>query len=67
MGCGTSTESGVHTENGSPQPSDYNIERASAVSRANIVVRVFVVAIFLLLLSYSLKLLNINIINSFDQ
>ncbi|XP_031623101.1 uncharacterized protein LOC116340645 [Contarinia nasturtii] len=34
MGCGSSNES-VHTENVSPQPSDYYTERASGVSRAN--------------------------------
>lgn len=36
MGCGTSSES-VNTGNVSPQPSDYYVERASGVSRANLV------------------------------
>lgn len=40
MGCGTSSES-VHTGNVSPQPSDYYIERASGVSRANMVISQF--------------------------
>lgn len=35
MGCGSSNES-VHTENVSPQPSEYYVERASELgSRAN--------------------------------
>lgn len=36
MGCGTSTDS-VNTGNVSPQPSDYYIDRATAISRNNLV------------------------------
>lgn len=61
MGCGTSTDS-VNTGNVSPQPSDYYIDRATAISRNNLVS-----IILLLLFSQGHYPLPITIFGAFEN